>query len=82
LAEPEPARARASSAHPATTAAKYKPNNDLTAPQRRLHRVKPGETLSSIAAEYNTTVAQLQRNNKLASATIHPGDTLIIGQVH
>ncbi len=82
LAEPQPARARASSAHREAIAAKSNSSNGLSASKRRTHRVKPGETLYSIAAEYNTTVAQLQRNNKLASATIHPGDTLIISEVH
>ncbi len=80
VAEPEPARAREGSAHRGTTAAKSKSSNNLSVSGRRIHRVKPGETLSSIAAEYKTTVAQLQRNNKLASATIRPGDTLIIGE--
>ncbi len=81
VAEPEPARVRKGSAHRETTAAKSRSSNDLNASRRRVHRVKPGETLSSIAAEYNTTVAQLQRNNKLASATIHPEDRLIISEV-
>jgi membrane-bound lytic murein transglycosylase D len=78
VAEPEPARAQ----HRGTTAAKSKSSNNVNASGRRVHTVKPGETLSSIAAEYKTTVARLQRNNKLASATIHPGDTLIISEAH
>jgi len=82
LAEPPPAPARASSGRPGTMAAKSKSSNGLGSPEHRLHRVKPGETLSSIAAEYNTTVAKLQRNNKLASATIHPGDTLVVSEIH
>jgi membrane-bound lytic murein transglycosylase D len=81
VAEPEPARARQASAHRGT-AAKSRLRNGLNASERRVHTVKPGETLSSIAAEYRTTAAQLQRTNKLASATIHPGDTLIVGQAH
>jgi peptidoglycan lytic transglycosylase D len=80
VAEPEPARARTASAHRGVVAAKPKTHNNLSASRRRVHRVKPGETLSSIAAEYNTSVAQLQRNNKLDSATIHPGDRLIISE--
>ncbi|HVP50926.1 MAG TPA: LysM peptidoglycan-binding domain-containing protein [Terriglobales bacterium] len=79
LAEPQAASARTSSARHGTMAAKSYTSNGLG---RRVHKVKPGETLSSIAAEYNTTVAQLQRNNKLASATIHPGDTLIVSEIH
>jgi membrane-bound lytic murein transglycosylase D len=42
------------------------------------HKVRPGETLYSIANEYNVTVAELQRNNKGLSNTIHPGDLLVI----
>ena len=82
VAEPEPADARKGAARGGTTAAKLKSSNNLNSSDRRVHRVKPGETLASIAAEYKTTVGQLQRSNKLASATIHPGDTLIISEAH
>jgi membrane-bound lytic murein transglycosylase D len=82
LAEPGAARAAEGSPRRSTAAAKSKPINSLASSQRRVHRVKPGETLASIAAEYNTTVAQLQRSNKLASATIHPGDRLVISEAH
>jgi len=82
VAEPEPAEARKGPAHGGPTAAKLKSSNNLNSSDRRVHTVKPGETLASIAAEYKTTVGQLQRNNKLASVTIHPGDTLIISQAH
>jgi len=61
-------------------AAKSRSSNYLKPPQRRVHKVKPGETLASIAADYKTTVGQLQRSNKLASATIHPGDLLVISE--
>jgi membrane-bound lytic murein transglycosylase D len=80
VAESQAARARTGSAYRRTSTTKSKASNNLSASRRRVHRVKPGETLSSIAAEYNTTVAQLQRNNKLDSATIHPGDRLIISE--
>ena len=82
LPEAKPVRTQASSAHRSTLSAKSKSSNGLSARERRVHKVKPGETLSSIAADYNTTVAQLQRKNKLVTATIHPGDTLIISEVH
>jgi membrane-bound lytic murein transglycosylase D len=82
LAEPQPGPAQARSTHRGALPAKSKSANGLRSPDKRVHRVKPGETLSSIAAEYKTTVAQLQRNNRLASATIHPGDTLIISEMH
>ncbi len=42
------------------------------------HTVQPGDTLYSIAQSYNTTVAALQRDNRLASSRLHPGDTLVI----
>ncbi len=47
--------------------------------KRRVHTVKPGETLYSIASAYNTTVAELKRDNGLASNKLFPGDTLVIG---
>ena len=82
VAEAEPAEAKKGSAHASTTPAKLKSSSNLSHSSRQVHKVKPGETLASIAAEYKTTVGQLQRNNRLVSATIHPGDTLIISQAH
>jgi len=46
--------------------------------KHRVHRVKAGETLYSIASQYNTSVAALRRNNRLASANLHPGEVLVI----
>jgi membrane-bound lytic murein transglycosylase D len=40
------------------------------------HKVKPGETLFSIASRYNTTVAALRRDNKVSS--LKAGDVLLI----
>jgi len=82
LAEAEPTRAVVGPARNTTVSAKSNSGNNLHALKRRVHRVKPGETLASIAADYNTTVAQLRRSNKLASVTIHPGDVLVIGEAH
>jgi membrane-bound lytic murein transglycosylase D len=45
---------------------------------QRLHRVRPGDTLYSIAAEYGTSVAALRRDNRRASEVLHPGDVLVI----
>lgn len=45
---------------------------------RREHEVKPGDTLSAIAARYRTTVAQLRAANGLSSDVIHPGQRLRI----
>ena len=47
---------------------------------RRVHTVKPGETLFSIASHYNTTVAALKRDNPKLSANLHPGDTVIVAE--
>jgi membrane-bound lytic murein transglycosylase D len=46
--------------------------------ERVVHRVKKGETLSSIANQYNTTIADLRRNNRKLSSKVHAGDVLVI----
>lgn len=79
--EAEHAPARAGPGRSAAVAKSHS-SNHLSAAQHRVHKVKPGETLASIAAEYKTTVDQLQRRNKLASATIHPGDRLVVSEAH
>ncbi|MCU1285025.1 MAG: Lytic transglycosylase, catalytic [Acidobacteriales bacterium] len=45
---------------------------------KKTHTVKEGETLTSIASRYNTTVAALQKFNGRASEKIHPGDVLVV----
>ena len=45
---------------------------------KRVHTVKPGETLYSIAAANNTTVEALRRDNRLPSSQLQPGDKLVI----
>ena len=45
---------------------------------RRVHTVKPGETLYSIASRYNTTVEALKRDNPRLSPTLHAGDSVVI----
>jgi membrane-bound lytic murein transglycosylase D len=42
------------------------------------HKVKKGETLSSIAQNYHTTVADLKKNNANLSASLRPGEVLLI----
>jgi membrane-bound lytic murein transglycosylase D len=42
------------------------------------HTVKAGETLTSIASQYNTTVAALQKYNGQAAEKLHPGDVLVV----
>jgi LysM repeat protein len=43
-----------------------------------VHRVRPGETLISIARRYGTTVAAIQEANKLRDTTIRVGQSLLI----
>ncbi|HET7208516.1 MAG TPA: LysM peptidoglycan-binding domain-containing protein [Terriglobales bacterium] len=45
------------------------------------HKVKSGETLSSIATSYNTTVSALQRDNGRV-ATLRPGMILVVRDAH
>jgi membrane-bound lytic murein transglycosylase D len=49
--------------------------------KRVTHTVKKGETLSSIASRYNTSVTALRRDNSRAAAHLKPGDVLIISSV-
>jgi membrane-bound lytic murein transglycosylase D len=42
------------------------------------HKIKVGETLSTIAARYHTTVSAIQKINKISDATIISGESLII----
>lgn len=42
------------------------------------HEIKRGESLGKIANHYKTTVAAIQRANKLNGNTIHPGQELMI----
>lgn len=42
----------------------------------RIHRVKPGESLASIAKKYNMPLELLMESNQLKSPTIHPNDRL------
>ena len=44
----------------------------------REYTIASGDTLSEIAARFDVSVAQLQRENKLASSGIRIGQTLII----
>jgi membrane-bound lytic murein transglycosylase D len=46
--------------------------------RRLVHRVKKGETLSSIASAYNVSISELRRNNKKIAADLRVGDLLVI----
>ncbi len=47
----------------------------------RVHRVRKGETLGAVAQRYGTTVAELQRVNRLRGTTIQVGQTLQVPPV-
>jgi LysM repeat protein len=42
------------------------------------HKVRKGETLSSIAESYNTTVAALRRDNGSTASHLKTGSVLVI----
>ena len=82
-AEEEQEAATSSSAHrskvaPELTAGKSsKKSADKKQSASTHHTVKRGETLTSIASHYNTTVAELKKNNP-SVAKLRPGDVLVI----
>ncbi len=47
-------------------------------PGKILHKVKPGETLTSIADHYNTTVAALRKDNARIGAHLRAGDVVVV----
>lgn len=59
------APAKSTGSHKSSQASKY-------------HKVKKGETLSSIAGSYNTSVAALKRDNPKLAANLRTGDVLVI----
>lgn len=62
-----------------TTSKPFK-NKRLTTTDGKVvhHTVKKGETLYSIANNYNTTVAALRRDNARLRSNLRPGDVLVI----
>jgi len=46
--------------------------------QYRVHRVKQGQTLSTIAKRYGTTVSAIRRRNKLRADRVRAGQSLMI----
>jgi LysM repeat protein len=49
-----------------------------TGNKKILHKVRQGETLYSIANQYNTTVAALRRTNGKVAASLRAGAVLVI----
>lgn len=69
---PIPARSRVATArHTAAPA-------EATDPRRVRYKIRPGDTLVSIAAQYGTTVGELRTWNRLQGSTIVAGDFLTI----
>ena len=64
-----------------TTVAKSGSKSGAGSQAATVHKVKKGETLSSIAQSYNTTVANLKKNNANLSANLRAGEVLVISQV-
>ncbi|HVM95864.1 MAG TPA: LysM peptidoglycan-binding domain-containing protein [Candidatus Acidoferrales bacterium] len=70
----------ASETHVASSkSGKSNKNNSLQASKHTVHhKVRKGETLSSIAEDYNTTVAALRRDNGRTASNLHAGSVLVI----
>jgi len=60
----------------APTKSGHKPSK--TSDAAKYHKVKKGETLSSIAESYNISVATLKHDNPRLSANLRAGDVLVI----
>jgi membrane-bound lytic murein transglycosylase D len=71
--DPEPATVNAST-RPVAKTAPVKRNAEVTV----VHRVKSGETLTSIARRYGTSVASLKQWNRLRGSTILAGQRLTV----
>lgn len=61
-------------------AGKFKRGNSLDGSGAKTvrHKVRSGETLTSIANSYNTSIAQLKKDNKLESNDLRAGQVLVI----
>ncbi len=69
--------AKTTKANPASKA-KTSSANAGKSGQQRLHKVRRGDTLDSIASKYRTTVAALKRDNGKAIGNLKPGQVLVI----
>jgi membrane-bound lytic murein transglycosylase D len=73
-AEGDPPRAKTASKHSSAGKSKSAADSSLA----KYHKVKKGETLSSIAESNHTSVAALKRDNPNLSANLRAGDVLVI----
>lgn len=46
---------------------------------KKMHRVRSGESLYSIAHQYHTTVPALKKLNHLKRSTLQPGESIVVG---
>ena len=74
----DPAPARPGKSAKSTKTAKSGSRLASSAAAATYHKVKKGETLSGIAESYNTTVANLKKNNANLSANLRAGEVLVI----
>ncbi len=72
-------KSKSSKAQPEISSKSSK-NSSLQGPSRKSvkHKVKRGETLTSIANAYNTTIEQLKKDNALESSELRAGQVLLI----
>jgi peptidoglycan lytic transglycosylase D len=67
---------------PAGEALVEAPEANPSADTALVYRVKPGDTLASIARLFSTTVASLKHWNRISGTLIRPGDRLTIPGAH
>jgi membrane-bound lytic murein transglycosylase D len=67
-----------SAPRPKATEVSFENTSAATEEARVVYRVKRGDTLSSIARAFETTVAAIKRSNRLLTTRIAPGDRLTI----
>ncbi len=60
-----------------TASSKSKKSSEL-ATAKKIHKVQRGETLTSIAKRYGTTVEALRQENPKVASNLHAGDTLVV----
>ncbi|MGZ4816553.1 MAG: LysM peptidoglycan-binding domain-containing protein [Terriglobales bacterium] len=73
----EPAEVKTAAKRSKTSKSNHK--SSLEAHSRTLHhKVRKGETLSSIAETYNTTVSALRRDNGRTASHLHAGSVLVV----
>jgi membrane-bound lytic murein transglycosylase D len=65
-------------AHTRVATARHERGLDASEGRRVRHRIKPGDTLVSIAAQYGTTVRELRTWNRLRNTRIAAGSVLTI----